>query len=96
MKKLICYKTRKIVTIKGELNPGGAEGAVWYTNQSGKLAKICKGTLLYKELYPKLDQRSKIGQNLKDKEQELNDKIEKLNHNTIYSYGSYLDFSTYY
>ena len=78
MKKLICYKTRKIVTIKGELNPGGAEGAVWYTNQSGKLAKICKGTLLYKELYPKLDQQSKTGQNLKDKEQDLNDKIEKL------------------
>ncbi len=81
MKTLTCYKTGKTVILERELDRGGAEGAVWYTDQRGKLAKIFKGTLFYKELYPELDEQerqNKTEEQLKNKEQELKDKIEKL------------------
>ena len=39
MKTLICCKTGKTVTLEKKIGVGG-EGAVWRTNQDGKLAKV--------------------------------------------------------
>jgi tetratricopeptide (TPR) repeat protein/uncharacterized protein YkwD len=39
MKTLICCKTGKTVTLENKIG-GGGEGAIWRTNQDGKLAKV--------------------------------------------------------